>query len=228
MLAKVEHDARLGNFVSLKRARGGFFIVWNANCFADPRGFARGHAKRDKAFSAGRIHGRFELDLITGAGCFIRANNDEPLPRSSWFPQRYALFYPANFPRANTWPVCTVNYTKVFSCSRHRKPRFITLAALGIIPSVRHDSAIVDTISAIRSTPPTSNFFFCFSLSLSLSLSLCLSEVSSLVHSSRSFLVQPSESYARNFRIQVLSQRQISPVRRVFPIFILLPCFKIH
>lgn len=48
------------------------------------RGIRLGHAKRDKAFSAGRIHGRFELDLITGAGCFIRANNDEPLaPRSS-------------------------------------------------------------------------------------------------------------------------------------------------
>lgn len=70
------------------------------------------YTKQDKAFCAGRIQGRFELDLITGAGCFIRANNDEC--RSSWFLERNALYYPANFPRANTWLVCTVNYTKVF------------------------------------------------------------------------------------------------------------------
>lgn len=70
------------------------------------------YTKHDKAFCAGRIQGRFELDLITGAGCFIRANNDEC--RSSWFLERNALYYPANFPWANTWLVCTVNYTKVF------------------------------------------------------------------------------------------------------------------
>lgn len=57
--------------------------------------------------------GAFELGLITGTSCFIKANNDEPRPW--WFLEQNALLYPANFPRANTWPVCTVNYTKVFS-----------------------------------------------------------------------------------------------------------------
>ena len=123
------------------------------------------YTKHDKAFCAERIQGRFELDLITGAGCFIRANNDEC--RSSWFLERNALYYPANFPRANTWLVCTVNYTKVFpyrvTRNRVSLPSPLDTTLIPLSPSLNSDTIpppSLDPIPVIRSAPISDFKFF--------------------------------------------------------------------